>query len=349
MTLNTSQHFLWLAILILSGALLYQLSPVLTPFLLSMLLAYLLTPIADRLEKIPLTRTVSVCIVFLLMLILIIITLFILFPIIQKQIQTLIIRTPEILDWLETHMIILSNNMNIPLQLDIQATKDIVADHWRDIGNIMTMLLQAISSSSQFFLLWFGYLALIPVLTFYLLRDWYKLLNYTRLLFPRNHEEKICQLIKECHQVLAAFLRGQLLVMFYLSMIYSIGLWLAGVEFSLLIGITSGLLSFIPYLGVITGMIIAGLIAFIQYQDLIHLVYVMIVFIIGQSLEGMVLSPLLVGDRIGLHPVMVIFSVMVGGQLLGFFGMLISLPMAAILVVLLRHLRTYYINSNLFS
>jgi len=137
-------------------------------------------------------------------------------------------------------------------------------------------------------------------------------------------------------------------VMLILGVIYSVGLTLAGIDLALLIGMLSGLVSFVPYLGVIVGMVVAGIAALIQYHDLLHLALVGLVFGIGQAIEGMVLSPLLVGERIGLHPVAVIFAVMAGGQLFGFFGVIAALPVAAVLVVLLRHLREVYLNSRLY-
>ena len=134
-----------------------------------------------------------------------------------------------------------------------------------------------------------------------------------------------------------------------LGTIYTIGLWLVGIEFSLLIGMIAGLVSFVRYLGFIVGFIIAAIAAFMQFQDLIHIFYVLLVFGFGQALEGMVLSPLLVGDRIGLHPVAVIFSVMAGAQLFGFFGMLLALPVAAVITVMLRYLHEQYVNSGFYT
>ena len=156
-------------------------------------------------------------------------------------------------------------------------------------------------------------------------------------------------MFNECDNVLSEFLRGQLLVMLSLSLIYSSGLWLAGIEYSLLTGFFSGFVSFVPYLGAITGIVIAGTIAFFQHQDLLHLLFVALVFGTGQAIEGMILSPLLVGDRIGLHPVAVIFAVMAGGQLFGFTGILIALPVAAVLLVVGRFVFDKYTISKLYS
>ena len=139
------------------------------------------------------------------------------------------------------------------------------------------------------------------------------------------------------------------MVMFALGSVYSIGLWFVGLDFSLLIGMLAGLVSFVPYLGFIIGMMVAGIAAMVQFQDAYLLLPVLLVFGVGQLLESFVLTPMLVGDKIGLHPVAVIFSVMAGGQLFGFIGILIALPVAAVVMVLLRHAHDRYLRSELYS
>ncbi|MBI4005194.1 MAG: AI-2E family transporter, partial [Gammaproteobacteria bacterium] len=206
-----------------------------------------------------------------------------------------------------------------------------------------------ITQSGQVLLGWLAYLLLIPVVTFYLLRDWDILVNKIHELIPSQYSQLVTRLARDCDDVLAEFLRGQLLVMLGQGIIYSIGLWLAGLEVALLIGMLAGLVSFVPYLGFIVGISAAAIAALVQFNDVIHLVYVILVFGIGQMIEGMVLSPWLVGDRIGLHPVAVIFAVMAGGQLFGFFGVLLALPVAAVIVVLLRHLRSHYLQSSFYT
>jgi predicted PurR-regulated permease PerM len=185
--------------------------------------------------------------------------------------------------------------------------------------------------------------------TFYLLRDWDQLVANVRELLPRAIEPRVSAIAAEIDAVLAQFLRGQLTVMAALALIYTVGLWLAGLELAFSIGVIAGLVSFVPYLGVIVGVLLAGVAALLQYQDALHLLAVIAVFGVGQLLEGMVLSPLLVGDRIGLHPVAVIFAVMAGGQLFGFFGVLLALPVAAAIVVLLRHSHGEYVRSELYG
>ena len=329
----------------------YLLAPILTPFLISAFLAYIGDPAVDRLEAIKFSRTVSVVFVFSLMLIIGLCFLLVVFPLMEEQIRRLLIRIPGMIDWAQSEFIPwISQRFGLQLDsIDLDGLKQSLMGNWQTVGNIAGKFLARVSASGQLILLWISTLLLVPVVTFYLLRDWDILVAKIRELIPRKQEAVIIKLVKEGDAVLAEFFRGQLLLMFAQAVFYSIGLWLVGLEFSLLIGLTAGLVSFVPYLGVIVGIVIAGTAAFMQFHDVIHIVYILIVFGIGQVLEGMVLTPLLVGDRIGLHPVAVIFAVMAGAQLFGFFGMLIALPVAAVITVLLRHFHEQYLNSNFYT
>jgi predicted PurR-regulated permease PerM len=349
--ITDAQKWLILAIVIASGYLLYLLSPILAPFLISAFLAYIGDPAVDRLEKIKLSRTLSVVFVFFLMTIIGLCFLLVVFPLIEEQIRRLIMRLPDMIDWIQTVFIPwLTQRFGLDISsINLDGIKESLTEHWQAVGNVAGKFLTKISASGQLILLWISYVLLVPVVTFYLLRDWDDLVDKTRSLIPRRYEIVTVKLAKECDAVLSEFFRGQLLVMFAQGTIYSIGLWIVGLEFSLLIGMTAGLVSFVPYLGAIVGIAVASIAAFMQFHDVIHIVFVLIVFGVGQSLEGMVLSPLLVGDRIGLHPVAVIFAVMAGAQLFGFLGMLIALPAAAVIVVLLRYFHEEYLNSNFYT
>lgn len=349
--ITDAQKGLILVGIIASGYLLYLLAPILTPFLFSAFLAYLGDPAVDRLETIKFSRTLSVIFVFFLMLIIGLSFFFIVFPLIEEQIRRLFIRIPEMIDWIQTDFVPwLSQRFGLePDSIDLNGIKQSLLGQWQTFGNIVAKFIVRVSASGQLILLWLSYILLVPVVTFYLLRDWDLLVARISELIPRKFDRVVTQLTKDCDAVLAEFFRGQLLVMFAQGVFYSVGLWLVGLEFSLLIGLSAGLVSFVPYLGVIVGIVAAGIAAVLQFHDFIHVVYVLIVFGAGQILEGMVLSPLLIGDRIGLHPVAVIFAVMAGAQLFGFFGMLIALPVAAVVTVLLRHFHQQYLNSSLYT
>ena len=349
--ITDAQKWLVLAVLTISGYLLYLLAPILTPFLISAFLAYIGDPAVDRLERIKFSRTVSVVFVFLLMLIISLCFVLVVFPLIEEQIRRLIVRIPDMIDWIQSGFIPwLSQRFGIdPGMFGLSGIKESLADDWQTLGNIAGKFIKEISASGQLILLWISYILLIPVVTFYLLRDWDNLVDRVKNLIPRKYELVVTPLAKDCDAVLAEFFRGQLMVMLAQGVFYSIGLWIVGLEFSLLIGLTAGIVSFVPYLGFIVGIVIAGLAALMQFHDVIHIIYVLIVFGAGQILEGMVLSPMLIGDRIGLHPVAVIFAVMAGAQLFGFIGMLIALPAAAVITVLLRHFHKQYLNSGFYT
>ena len=189
---------------------------------------------------------------------------------------------------------------------------------------------------------------LLPVVLFYLLRDWPTLLERIEELVPRRWNRLVLQIAGESDEVLAEFLRGQILVMLVMSVFYSLGLWFTGLEFALTIGLVAGMLVFIPYVGMITGLVLATLASAAQFTSFGSVLLVWAVFGAGQLLEGMVVTPRLVGERIGLHPLAVIFALLAFGQMFGFFGVLLALPLSAVLLVGLRHARNHYLSSSLY-
>jgi len=348
--LTDSQKWLVLALAAGTGWLLYLLAPVLTPFVVSALLAYLGDPLVDRLQARGLSRTPAVCVVFVTMFLAGLLALLVFIPALENQIAVLIGKLPTALGWAQERLLPwLEQRFGVVLELDPAQLKEHLTAHWQEISKLARELVLQLGRSGQALLGWASFVLLVPVVTFYLLRDWDELVAHVRELLPRPIEPRITQLAREIDAVLAEFLRGQLTVMLALAIIYTVGLWLCGLELAFSIGLIAGLVSFVPYLGVIVGVLLAGIAALLQFQDWIHLLAVVAVFGVGQMLEGMVLSPLLVGDRIGLHPVAVIFAVMAGGQLFGFFGVLLALPVAAAIVVLLRHSRDEYKRSGLYG
>jgi predicted PurR-regulated permease PerM len=191
-------------------------------------------------------------------------------------------------------------------------------------------------------------LTLIPLAMFYFLRDWESMLARLDEVIPRQWHSKVREIAGDADRVLAEFLRGQIAVMLLMSAFYVVALWLVGLEFALPIGIVAGLLVFVPYLGMILGLLLATLAAAMQFTAFGSVLLVWVMFGLGQFLEGFVVTPWLVGDRIGLHPLMVIFALLAFGQVLGFFGLLLALPLAAILLVALRHGKAWYLTSNMY-
>ena len=348
---SSSNRWYFMAVFLLLGFFIYLLSPILTPFAVSALIAYLFDPLADKLESWKLSRTLSVVIVFFMMTLIVFIILLFLIPTLEHQISKLITNLPQYFVWMSEHISPwLKEKFGIQTHIfNMSEVTDLLKGHWNEAGGIAKNLLASLSKSSLVVVNWLMNLLLIPVVTFYLLRDWDILTARVGELIPRPVYPTINKLVTESNSVLSAFLRGQFSVMLALGIIYTIGLWIIGLDFSLLIGMGAGLVSFIPYLGAITGMVVGVIIAFIQFGDVTYVIYVLLVFGIGQLLEGMVLTPWLVGDRIGLHPVAVIFAVLAGGQLFGFVGILLGLPIAAVVMVLLRFAHQNYINSKMYG
>lgn len=349
--INNSTKWFIFAGVVFAGFLLYLLAPVLSPFLVGALLAYLGDPLVDRLETYKLPRTAAVVVVFVTILLLLILLPLILLPLIEQQISALVTKLPKYIDWIQQTVVpFISQALNIESGvLDMSSLKQAVAQHWREMGNLATKVVTMISQSGLMMAAWLANVVLIPVVTFYLLRDWDIVMAKIRKLLPRQNEATVVRLARESDEVLGAFLRGQLIVMIALGVIYSVGLWIVGLDLAFLIGMIAGLVSFVPYLGTIVGILLASVAAVLQFQDVLHLAFVAVVFGVGQAMEGMLLTPLLVGDKIGLHPVAVIFAVMAGGQLFGFVGILVALPAAAVIAVLLRHVVQRYTDSDLYA
>lgn len=340
-----------LALVLLIGGLLYLLAPVLTPFVAAALFAYLGDPLVDRLQARKLSRSTAVGIVFLLMTLAVVGVVLLLVPMLQRQIAHFGERLPVYAEWIENEALPWIE-MQTGFGLDFFDTENLAAlakDYWQQAGAVAASAFAQISRSGLAVVAFFVNLALVPVLTFYLLRDWDDLVARVRELLPRRVEPVVSMLARQSDEVLASFLRGQLSVMLALGAIYSLGLWMVGIDLALLIGMLAGLVSFVPYLGMIVGIGAAIIAALVQYGDITHVLLVCAVFTVGQLLESFLLTPWLVGDKIGMHPVAVIFAIMAGGQLFGFLGILLALPVAAVVMVVLRWLHQQYTESSLYA
>ena len=348
-----ARRWQWLLIALIVGWLIWLLAPVLTPFVCAALLGWLGDPWVDRLERSGRSRTTAVVLVFTLMLLLLVLSLVILVPMIERQVVTVIESLPAYRDWfMQTALPWVEQRTGLELVawLDVDRLTEWVRGHWQQAGGVAATLFGHLSRSGFAVMAWIANLMLLPILTFYFLRDWDLLVERIAALVPRDHIATVTRLALESNEVLGAFLRGQFLVMLALGAIYAIGLSVVGLKVGLLVGIIAGLISFVPYLGTATGIVLGVIAAMVQSGgDWSLVAMVMGVFVVGQMLEGYVLTPRIVGDRIGLHPVAVIFAIMAGGQLFGFLGMLLALPVAAIANVLLRFAHERYTQSRLYA
>ncbi|HEY4293555.1 AI-2E family transporter [Luteibacter sp.] len=348
---DTSRRWQMLAIIAVIVFVIWVLAPVLMPFALAAMLAYLGDPLADRLQRLGMGRTWAVSIVFTVITLVVIGVLLLLIPLIQTQFENLSENLPRYVDWVRnTALPWIQAKLRLdPNVFDSDRLLATIREHIGSVGGFAATAVAKVTQSGMGVVLWLTNAVLIPVVAFYLLRDWDTMMAYIQRMLPRAIEPTVVRLARESDQVLGAFVRGQLLVMLALGLFYGLGLTLAGISIGPLIGMVAGLLSFVPYLGFMIGFVAALIAALVQYGDWTHVILVAVVFTIGQLLEGYVLVPRLVGGKIGLHPVAVIFAVLAGGHLFGFLGVLLALPAASVVVVLMRYAFTRYRESDLYT
>lgn len=344
--MQTDLKLNWLIAVALTGWLFYLLAPVLTPFVAAALLAYMGDPLADKLQKLKMPRTLAVATVFLITFVVLALLLLLIGPLISAQVGALFDALPEIARqveqvWLPTIL----GWLNMESGADV-GIGPFLAKYGEMFGSWSGKVLLTVSKSGGALAAAVLSLFLIPIITFYMLRDWDSILAHLGALVPESERETVFRLARESDDVLGAFLRGQLLVMLALALIYSLGLSIVGLKFAIAIGVVSGLVSFVPYLGFVFGIALAGMTVVLEPDPLWQLVGVVATFSIAQFIEGSVLTPKLVGDKIGLHPVIVIFAIAAGGQLFGFFGILLALPTAAVLSVLARFAYLRYLKEH---
>jgi predicted PurR-regulated permease PerM len=343
-------QYLWLvgAVLVIA-ALLRWLGPILTPFLIGAILAYFGSPAVTWAERHRVPRTLGTLLAIGLILLLLLALLFVLIPLVQSEVSQLARRLPELAGelygWLAPW---LRESFGVELQLDLATVKQLISENLSSAETVTIKLLSGVKAGGTVLLGLLINLALIPVVMFYLLRDWNHIVARLDDLLPRRWLPRVRTIAGEIDRVLAEFLRGQLAVMGVLAVYYAVGLSLAGLQFALPIGILTGLLVFIPYVGFGLGLILGVLAALLQWSGWPGFLAVLAVYGVGQLLENYVLVPWLVGNRIGLHPLAVIFALLAFGELFGFAGVLLALPVSAALLVGLRHLRTAYFATDLY-
>ncbi|MEO8809186.1 MAG: AI-2E family transporter [Rhodanobacter sp.] len=348
---ESSRHWQLLGIAAVIVFLIWLLGPVLMPFAIGAMLGYLGDPLADRLQRWGLGRNWAASLVFLVLLLAFAGLLLLLIPLISHQIERLIRNLPMYGEWAQ-HTAWPWFQAHLHLDADALSGDRLLAmlkTHLSSAGDVAGFLLGTVTSSGMHLVLWLTNVVLVPVVAFYLLRDWDRLMGTIDHMLPRSIQPTVAHLAREADAILGAFVRGQLLVMAALGAYYGTGLALIGLSVGPLIGMVAGLLSFVPYLGFIIGFVAALVAALVQYGDWLHVLLVCGVFAVGQLLEGYVLVPRLVGSKIGLHPVAVIFAVMAGGYLFGFLGVLLALPAASVIMVLVRYLLERYRMSELYT
>ena len=355
-TPEQKQTAFWLALWLGFLVLLYALGPVLTPFLAAAILAYALNGAVDylaarRFGRRHMPRALAVTLVTLLFLTVVTTLVLIVLPVLQTEIPLLMAQIPAFLVRLDTVLSPKLHEMGFKIKLDSTGLRTLISQQFSGAGGdeIWTTVLASAKVGGVRVLGWLVTLLLTPVALFYLLLDWHKLLASIRDAVPRRWVAQTVGMANEVNVLLAQYLRGQLLVMMILAAYYSCGLAIAGFEVALPVGIITGLLVFIPYIGFGLGLILALIAAMLQFSGWGGLIAVAVIYGAGQVIEGIFLTPRLVGERIGLNPLAVIFALLAFGQLFGFVGVLLALPASAILMVAFRHLRHHYLRSTFYN
>ena len=340
---------LWAAAGIAVLVLFWLLAPILTPFAVGAVFAYLCDPAVNWLVARRLPRPLAVILVILAMGSAILLLFLILVPVFWREIATLIARLPELLEAADARLLpVINEHLGTDIRLDVASLRQWLAEHQQQARDLLPTLLSHARQGGLALIGVVANLVLIPVVMFYLLQEWPRIIPGVRGVIPRPMVERTARIVSDIDSVMSEFLRGQLSVMLILATFYSISLWIAGLSFALPVGIVTGLMSFIPFVGFGGGLILAVLAALLQGEGFTLLAGIGVVYTLGQLLESYALTPYLVGERIGLHPLAVIFALMAFGQLFGFVGMLVALPASAAILVGLREVRSAWMESPLY-
>ena len=343
----------WCLIAVLIVLALWLLGPVLTPFVVAAVLAYALTPLVNKLDdmgKGRLPRVVAVVLVELMFIILALSLVLLIVPIVAKEIPLIRVQIPLLADRITNGLTPWLAQYGIKVSLDVGSLKTLALKYLNaNYEDMFGSVLSSLRLGGSMALAVLGNAVLIPVALFYLLMDWDKFVARLLELVPPPMRGAFDSFTDESDSVLGQYLRGQLLVMLIMAAFYAIGLALFGLDLALPIGIFTGLAMFIPYLGFGIGLILAVLAGLLQFASIKALVMVAVVYGIGQVVESLYLTPRLVGERIGLHPLAVIFALLAFGQVFGFVGVLIALPLSAVLLVALRRIKQRYVTSRLYK
>jgi predicted PurR-regulated permease PerM len=342
----TLQLRTWLLALILVIVLVYLLHPILLPFVAGMAIAYVLDPLADRLERWRAPRWLATTIALMVFVLALISAFTLIVPIVQEQVAALIAALPSYEEMRRQAMPAVDKLIGEVTRQDLQKLASTAGQHAAQAASWASSLLGSIWSGGLALFNVLSLLVITPVVAFYLLRDWDRMVARLDQLLPRDHADTIRGAFSEIDRRLAGFVRGQSMVCLFLGTFYGLGLTLVGLDFGLLIGLVAGLLSFIPYVGSIVGFVSSMGVALVQYDDYYMVALVAGIFFLGQFIEGNFLTPKLVGDRVGLHPVWVIFALLAGGLMFGFVGVLLAVPAAAALGVLVSLALRAYLESE---
>jgi len=341
----------WFAGLIVLLVALYFLSSILLPFIAGIAVAYFLDPVADRLERWRVPRGLAAALVLTVFFLLGAVTALLVVPVLQQQIFGLAAHMPGYIAGLRENVLPALAELLDRLGVDYQddGLRKAMGGVTTEVVGFLSRLLRNVWDSGLAIVNLLSLLFITPIVAFYLLRDWDLIIARIDGWLPRQHRDSVRQVAADIDSVMAGFVRGQGTVCLILGVFYASALSLAGLDFGLTIGIIAGLVSFIPFVGAIVGLLLSSVQAFVQFwPDPVQIGIIIAIFIAGQALEGNFLTPRLLGNRVGLHPVWVMFGLLAGGVLFGFVGVLLAVPLTAAIGVIARFLLQRYENSRLY-
>ena len=339
----------WLWTLIVFIGLVWLLRSVLAPFVAGMAIAYLLDPLVDRLERRGMPRWAGTTIVLLGFALALVLSLLLLVPLLQGQAMQLVQTIPSWINWARDEALPYVQHLMEQLpQEDMDRLRGAVGDYAGTAVSWTADLLKGVLTQGVALVDIVSVVLITPIVAFYLLRDWDRLIDNVDSWLPRQHIDTIREQARAVDNTLSGFVRGQATVCLVLGVFYAVALTMAGLKFGLIIGMVAGLLSFIPFVGSLVGFMASVGVALFQFDEMWRVAIVAGIFFFGQAIEGNVLTPKLVGDKVGLHPVWVIFALMAGGALFGFVGILLAVPMAAVIGVLVRFVLGQYLDSRIY-
>ncbi|MHC3939806.1 hypothetical protein ACI0FR_01106 [Paenochrobactrum sp. BZR 201-1] len=341
----------WIGTVVVFVLFLLMFSSILLPFVAGMALAYFLDPVADRLESFGMSRLMATIVILLLFLVVLVLALMIMVPILATQLTEFISRFPLYVTQLQS---LVANEDSAWLQnylgIDSSVIKENLSTLLRQGAGFLSTLLQSLWNSGKSLIDIAGLFVVTPVVAFYMLLDWDRMIDSIDSWIPRAHLETVRGIAREMNDAVAGFIRGQGTLCLILGTYYAVGLTLTGLNFGLLIGLFAGFISFIPYIGSFVGLALAIGVALVQFwPDWVMVTVVASVFIVGQFIEGNILQPKLVGSSVGLHPVWLMFALFAFGSLFGFTGMLVAVPAAAAVGVLVRFALNSYLHSPMYD
>ncbi len=340
----------WLVIFAFFAILLYLLRSILLPFVLGGLVGYLFTPLVNKFTKLKINRTTASCLVLLLIVIIALPALLALCYFAEVQINNFIATTPLYIDSLTSKISSLLSTLQESFPaLSKQSIMEYLQNNLSQTTKFIGKILQKIISGSFAFFNILSLLLITPVVAFYMLRDWPSLIHHIDELIPKSAKKDVRSQARAVDEIISSFIRGQTSVCLLLGSFYALGLSIIGLDLGLLVGLIAGIISFIPYVGSITGFILSLALAVAQFNSISPIIAVVMVFVTGQFLEGNFLTPKLVGDSVRLHPLWIMFALLAGGVLLGFLGLMIAVPLAAVIGVLTRYAITRYKQSSIYK